>query len=372
ITGNYLMASILLLALGNAMADDVLEGTYNVTQVCTLVPTTTKLGSISSCTDYYTCTSSGPVKSSCASGYYYNYQTQQCAPQSQVNCFYGLDNPCAGQTTACWVPNEANCNAWYYCENETIGGHGYCPSGQWFNGAKGGCDYGSCTNSDSSSTGPVLTSVCQVVPPGIYFGTATNCSAWQLCTTTSSTPTTGNCATSVSNAFIVQTGSCGYKTEAGACDRIVSESPATGESCDGTEATKGDSSVCGTYYTCVNKVWVTQTCSSGQYYSTATEKCADRSVAVTTEGCNRCQDFNKMFANAAMPSNCSAYYYCNDYKQGTLSYCKYPAYFDENEQVCLDDPEQLPTYASSSGACPDGGSTSTGTTDANTGTTASG
>lgn len=194
------MASILLLAVGNALGADVIEGTYNVTQVCTTVPTNTKLGSISSCSDYYQCTSSGPVKSTCQSGYYYNYQTQQCAPQSEVSCYYGLDNPCAGMDgTTGWVPNLNNCQGWYYCNGTTLAGHGSCGAGQVFSGTKGSCVYGnpeSCS-STSGSTGPTLNSMCEVVPPGIYFGSVTNCTTWYKCKSGSSTPSTGQCTTSV-------------------------------------------------------------------------------------------------------------------------------------------------------------------------------
>lgn len=198
LVGNYLLASIVLLALGNALGDDVIEGNYNVTQVCTMVPTNTKLGSIATCTDYYVCTTSGPVKTTCESGYYFDLQNKVCNPQSQVKCYYGLDNPCAGQTTNTWVPNQENCQGWYYCESETLAGHGYCPTGQIFSSSAGRCDYGSSDSCiTSSGTGLSLTSYCQVIPAGIFFGSVTDCQTWQKCSSTGAI-STGSCKSTVS------------------------------------------------------------------------------------------------------------------------------------------------------------------------------
>lgn len=204
-TGNYLLASILLLALGNALGGDVLEGNYNVTQVCTTVPTNTKLGSISTCTDYYQCTSSGPVKYNCGSGYYYNYQTQVCAPQDQVKCFYGLDSPCAGMDGSVgWVPNQNNCQGWYHCNGTTLDGHGFCGTGEVFSGTLGRCIYGNpnLCSSTSTDSGPTLNSMCQVIPPGIYFGSVSDCKTWNKCKSGSNTASTGTCGTSVSSILL--------------------------------------------------------------------------------------------------------------------------------------------------------------------------
>ncbi|XP_060656287.1 peritrophin-48-like [Drosophila nasuta] len=352
--GTFLFATILCLALGNALAADVLEGSYNVTQVCTMVKTGTSLGSIQSCDYYYVCGSSGPVKTACSTGYSYNFRTQTCQPTAQVTCYYGMENPCAGKTGSSFVPKVNTCNGWYWCNGETIGNTGTCASGQKFDSTAQKCIYGSCLATDSTDEDS-LSSYCDVVPPGMYFGSVSNCKQWYSCSS-NGTLSTGDCA---SSAFIVQTGSCGYDTDAGACDRIVEA--ATPSSCTSSGTKAPSNTTCGTWYLCNGSTYVEQICPTGTYYDVGTEACVTRATATPAAGCNRCQYATTTFVNAVNDELCDTYYYCSDGKAGSVTTCPGERFFNEDIQAC-DNDSKLAAYVPTHGACKGASISSTSTT----------
>ncbi|KAH8271841.1 hypothetical protein KR044_007744, partial [Drosophila immigrans] len=354
--GNFLLATILCLALGNALAADVMEGSYNVTQVCTMVKTGTQLGSIQSCDYYYVCTSSGPVMSFCSSGYSYNYKTQNCVPEGQVDCYYGLENPCAGKTGANWVPNVSDCHSYFYCNNAAVAGHGTCGAGQRFESASQRCIYGSCGSADADTTGPSLVNFCSVVPPNMYFGATDNCQTWYYCNS-AGTQTTDTCKTS---AFIVSTGSCGYNNQPGACDRVVTAPVPT--SCTVKNEKAPDNTTCGNWYLCDGSTYQLQVCPTGTYFDVNTETCRLRQQATPAFGCNRCQYASVSFVNAVDDEQCSNYYYCSNGKNGNDSECPTGRFFNEDDQACAVI-SGLAGYVPTHGACKGAtATTSTGTT----------
>ncbi|KAL7741388.1 hypothetical protein ACLKA6_013827 [Drosophila palustris] len=359
-SGIYLLATILCLVLGSALGQQqpVLEGGYNVTQVCTMVKTGTQLGSSESCDYYYVCTKQGPVKQSCSSGYAYNFRTQTCAPASQVECYYGMSNPCAGKAGVCWVPDVKNpCVGWIYCANGNIAGQGSCAKGEKFDSANQRCNYGSCV-SDNIQSGPNQVDYCSVVPPGIYFGSPSDCKEWYYCSPSTGNLETGYCA---SSAYIVSSGSCGYDTAPGACDRVVSVPVPT--SCSRVGQTQGDPITCGNYYWCNGQTFELKQCAYGNYYDTTTENCVTRQTAVATPGCNRCQYATTSFVNAVDSNKCNTYYYCRNGNNGDVTTCPVNLFFNEADQACAP-AAQLPNYVSKNGACygatVDGSSTTPG------------
>ncbi|KAH8378212.1 hypothetical protein KR093_010160, partial [Drosophila rubida] len=344
ISGNYLLATILCLALSSALAADIMEGSYNVTQVCTMVKNGIQLGSIESCDYYYVCTKTGPVKTSCSSGYSYNYKTQNCMPSSQVECYYGLENPCAGKSGSNWVPNVNNCQGWFYCNGDKISGSGSCDPGQRFESASQRCIYGKCQVADSDALGPSLVNFCSVVPPNIYFGATDNCQTWYYCNS-NGVQTSDNCKTS---AFIVSTGECGYSNYPGACDRVVQAPVPT--TCTQKGVQEPDPTVCGNYYICDGSSFELYECPLGTYYDVLKLKCINRQSAVPVTGCNRCQDAPSPFVNAVDAKLCNSYYYCRNGEMGTISKCGPDSFFNEQLQACADD-TGLPAYVNANGAC---------------------
>ncbi|XP_034099422.2 peritrophin-48-like [Drosophila albomicans] len=340
--GYYLLATVLCLAVGNALATAVvLEGTYNVTQVCTMVKAGTRIGGTQSCDYFYTCTSSGPKKATCATGYTYNYKTQSCVPTGQASCYYGLANPCAGNTGNKWVPHVSNCQAWYWCNDDKIAGNGECADGLKFESATQRCVYGRCS-SNVAGSGDV--SICSVVPPNVYFGATDSCKTWNYCSD-SGVLSTSACN---SSAFIVSTGECGYSSYPGACDRVTSDPVPT--TCTTLGTKQADPEVCGSYYVCDGSIFQLNKCPTGAYYDVAKETCVLRQTAVPIATCNRCQDTYIGFANAVDDKLCNSYYYCEHGEHGSTSTCPTGKYFNEELQAC-DDDNDLATYVIDNGAC---------------------
>ncbi|EDV52468.2 peritrophin-48 [Drosophila erecta] len=349
-TGNLLLATILCLMGGQALGAAIIEGNYNVTAVCSAVSVGTQLGSIVSCQNYYVCQSTGPVLSSCQAGYSYDYKIGSCFPSDQVACYWGVENPCAGKTQT-WVPNTGVCGGWYYCIDGKSEGSGNCPSGQKFDVTTQGCVYGSCSNTQSTD-GIVLESLCDVVPPGIYFGDTGNCSTWHFCQSTSTGIVlhTSKCDLQSQTAFNVLTGECTYETP-NVCSRVTNvtlgDAPV---SCSPNGAKSPDPEVCGTYYVCTNNEKVATYCPTGYYYDVEKVGCVLRQNATPEKGCNRCQYATTMFVNAVNSDNCSTYYYCNSQGQNTLTTCPSDMFFDEQAQGCKSD-QYLSQYVETNGAC---------------------
>ncbi|XP_017080181.1 peritrophin-48 [Drosophila eugracilis] len=368
-TGKLLLVTILCLMGGSALAADVLEGTYNVTAVCTAVPTGTQLGSIESCQYYYVCQSSGPVNTTCQSGYSYDYKKSSCYPSSQVECYYGVENPCQG-LNGTWVPNTSVCGGYYYCDN-SVCRSGACPVNQVFDSTTKACKWGSCTTTADGTEGTVLNSLCDVVPPGFYYGDTSNCSTWNYCQSNSSGIFlhTGTCS-GKQTTFNVNGKSCDYKSSTD-CSRVTGNGMSSAPvSCDTNGAKKADASVCGTYYVCTNKQWVATYCASGYYYDETQEICVLRQTATPIAGCNRCQYASQSFVNAVDSDNCASYYYCNKQGVATSNTCPDDHFFNESVQGCVTSTEEvLAAYVKSNGACKGAtvdGSDSTDATEATT------
>ncbi|XP_068143142.1 peritrophin-48 [Drosophila tropicalis] len=356
-TGNSrLFFLVSLTILGSALSADVLEGNYNVTAFCTVVPVGTLLGSIVSCDYYYACTSTGPVNTSCSANYSFDLANQKCNPTDQVTCYYGVENVCASITGKGWVPNTGTCNGWIYCENGEYAGNGTCGSNQKFDEASSTCIYGKCPTVLATTDGPTLTSNCEVVPPDFYFGDTIDCKKWNYCTANKSAET-GECT---SSAFIVESESCGYDNN-NVCSRVTETElgTATGE-CGTNGAVKGDSSVCGTYLQCDGTYWQPLYCASGYYFDTLNQTCLPRQEAVATPGCDRCQYATKTWVNAVDNSTCSNYLYCKNGVGEPVS-CTSGNYFNEEKQGCVSN-STLVAYAADHGACHGAGSTSDNST----------
>ncbi|KAH8257516.1 hypothetical protein KR038_011024, partial [Drosophila bunnanda] len=346
--GKLLLATVLCLMGGSALGDVILEGNYNVTAFCSSVKPGTQLGSINSCNYYYVCSTSGPVLSQCQSGYAYDFAKSACAPASQVNCYWGVENPCGGKNGT-WVPNTSVCGGYHYCLNGANNGTSRCPSGQRFDSSISQCVYGSCNLVESDE--PNLSSLCDVVPPGIYFGDTGACDTWNYClsTTSGTTLKSGTC-TGTKSAFNVNTGNCDYPTVS-TCSRVT-DNPLSqiAASCSPNGALKADSTVCGQYYQCKNQQWTGVACPVNYYFDVNSNLCQPRQSATPYEGCNRCQYATTKFVNAVDDSNCANYYYCNSNGVGTLATCPENYYFNEERQGCVPD-STLSTYAANNGAC---------------------
>ncbi|XP_016955203.1 peritrophin-48 [Drosophila biarmipes] len=349
--GKLLLVTILCLMGGSALGEDILEGTYNVTAFCTAVKIGTQLGSLESCQKYYVCQSTGPVVAECQTGYSYDYKKSTCALSSQVDCYYGVAEPCAGKNGT-WVPNTAVCGGYYYCDNG-VGKAGSCPPNQIFNSVKVACDWGSCQSNLGDSDEIVLTSLCDVAPPNQYFGDTKDCATWNFCVSNSSGVflQTGKCPTAnKQDVYNAATQQCTYNTTS-VCTRVTGvplSSASTSCSTDGEK--QASATVCGTYSVCTKGKWVQQSCSTGYYYDVLQKICVTRQLATPEPGCNRCQYSDKQFVNAVNSENCSSYYYCNSNRDATLLSCPESYFFNEAVGACKSD-DEMEAYVKNNGAC---------------------
>ncbi|KAI8036675.1 hypothetical protein M5D96_010476, partial [Drosophila gunungcola] len=346
-----LLATILCLMGASALAaDPILEGNYNVTAVCTAVKTGTQLGSIESCQDYYVCSSSGPVKNSCQAGYSYAYTKSGCYPSSQVDCYWGLSEPCSGKNGT-WVPNTAVCGGYFYCDEGKSSAPKRCGSGQVFDASSKSCVWGSCNDNLVETEGTTLNTICDVVPPGIWFGDTQACDIWYTCqsTTTGIKQTSGTCPIKTPE-FNPQTQICGYPS-ATVCSRVtgipISDA---GVSCATNGDTKPDVTVCGQYLQCVNKQWTKVACAFGYYWDVESSGCKLREAATPVDTCNRCQFAKQSFVNAVDSDNCRNYLFCPSSGQPTALTCPEEHFFNEDIQGCAPD-SGLDTYVATHGAC---------------------
>ncbi|XP_026845375.1 peritrophin-48 [Drosophila persimilis] len=343
----FLSAAILCLAVGTALGDDVLEGNYNVTAFCTAVKTGTNLGSIVSCDYYYVCTSTGPQKAYCSSGYAFSLSTGSCTPVAQANCYYGVENPCLGRTGESWVPVTGTCNQYYYCLDGVNKGQGSCKGTQSFDKVSQQCVYGNCIAGSVDNDEPNLTNICEVVPYGKYFGDTQACDTWNYCQT-NGTLQSNKC----SSAYNVETGECVYAND-NVCSRVTDTPLGTAPTqCDTSGDVKPNDKICGSYYTCKGQTWVSVDCAYGYYYNVGTKSCVLRKTATPVAGCNRCQYATTTWVNAVSSTTCGTYYYCNN-GQASLQTCQDKYYFNENQQGCLStsDTTSFDTYVKNNGAC---------------------
>ncbi|KAH8309698.1 hypothetical protein KR067_000036, partial [Drosophila pandora] len=349
-TDKLLLATILCLMGTSALAQQaILEGNYNVTAFCNSVATGTQLGSIVSCEYYYVCQSTGPVQVNCTAGYAYNYTVQACQPANQANCFYGLDNPCSATSGKSFAPVSGSCNKYYACENGSSVGIGSCPVNTKFDSVSRDCIWGSCSTTQALTDTPNLNSLCEVVPPNIFFGTTESCDTWNYCTPGKADPSTSTCAYPTS-CFNVQKQICDY-TGPTVCNRVTDQpliSTTTG-ACTSNSEPKGSSTICSQYYKCQNQQWQTYNCGYGQYWDTTTQQCQARQTATPEAGCNRCEYASKQFVNAVDSGNCTNYYYCNN-GVATNLWCNSGMFFSEQKQGCVND-DTLSTYVLTNGAC---------------------
>lgn len=158
------MAMVALMLMGFTQAE------YNVTHYCQLVKPGTKLPSLDSCENYYTCLANGQITAdSCGSGQVFNKDVQQCGI---YKCF---DNPCQNEHKK-FVPSFTKCGEWHYCENSSSSGVGSCPKGQILD-----YDLQSCKHGDCSKNGGDTVNDCQIMPNGIYFADTKKCENWYKC-----------------------------------------------------------------------------------------------------------------------------------------------------------------------------------------------
>ena len=314
---------------------------YNITAQCLLVKSGTKLPSTESCANYYVCQNQGYTENICDNGYSFDKDRQSCQPAANVDCFYGLANPCLNKNVS-FVPQVGTCGGWIYCSNNAEAGRGNCPSGTVFK--SGDCVYGDCINeADKPDTSM---NICDVMPINTFFGNSVDCSQYQVCTQDQAVPVINSCTNGL--MYDVQINLCNYKSNTD-CSRVTNqETPIDNEPCPEEGATKPSEIKCSEYYSCIDNKWKVQSC-KGLFWDTRSNKCVGRQAATSAKNCDRCEGTSKQFVNAVDPK-CLAYTVCANGKKINAGNCD-SGYFDESAQACIETDAVPTAYANLNGAC---------------------
>lgn len=151
---------------------------YNVTLHCTLIKSGTKLPSADSCSAYYVCGANGKYETKdCGSGFSFEKNKQTCLSSSNVECYYGLENPCIGKN-ATHVPDVSGCGKWFYCLEGAVKGTGKCPTGQTLSAGK--CEYNDCKPGEETETETTVP-ICDIMPLDKWFGDTEDCATYVKC-----------------------------------------------------------------------------------------------------------------------------------------------------------------------------------------------
>jgi len=309
----------------------------NYNNVCALVPTNTMIASNDACNIYYQCNNGVATQQTCATGFSFSVQQQQCLPQSQVNCFANQSNPCEGRQIGTWAPKLGSCQEFYYC-SATGPQLGACPNNLNFDANKQMCDYITCQSTDSSddsseSTTTVVVNLCDFIQPHLYFGSPSACAGWNICQ--NGAMTSGTCR----SGFLFNTNimECDYPSDV-TCIQVTNDPelggspPVIGATCSQNGLTQAINNTCNAYYSCNGNNFVYTYCPAGLYYDTVSQTCVSRMNA--RNNCDRCQGTTSTFVNAYSNVSCTDYLYCKNGVEVLLGSCPNGAYYDESLGAC--------------------------------------
>ncbi|XP_013117386.2 peritrophin-48 [Stomoxys calcitrans] len=323
------------------------SGQLNMNHVCALVNNGLMIGSMEYCDTYYVCQNGKATHQQCASGYYFNKESQVCQPQDQVQCLAANAAPCSGFAVGQWAPVAGSCTDFYYC---SLNGpeRSTCPYGEYFNPTTQSCVYAdqyNCmqaappsepdttgTNSAEDSTEESISvslpiNLCILIQAGIYFGSPSSCSGWNKCN--NGVMISGICPNGLE--YNVLTMSCDYASSV-TCSQVTNDPYLTPNNCSTVNAMKAGPT-CDSYMVCDGTSYQINHCPSGEYYDMVSQTCVDRLEA--RNNCDRCEGTTKTFVNMYSAYNCSGYLYCVNGVEVSSGYCTNGTYFNEEEGACV-------------------------------------
>ncbi|XP_037937423.1 peritrophin-48 [Teleopsis dalmanni] len=317
--------------------------TVNMDHVCALVADNTLISTGSSCDSYYSCLGGVATLQSCPPTQYFSKDDQTCVPSSEMNCYSNGEDPCSGATVGTWVSVPGTCSDFYYC-SATGALRSSCPYGENFDTASQSCVFASqlpcgITDNGDDSPGIVSINLCTYMQNGMYFGNPTSCTGWNKCT--NNLMISGDCPTGFD--YNVQIGECDYPIDTNCSqvtyDPVLAGAVSSGGPCTTLNAMKAASN-CAGYYQCDGSNYQYYMCSSGLYYDTVSQTCVNRLLA--RNNCDRCYGTTESFVNMYSTTGCTGYLYCvKGVEQGT-GFCTTGMYFNEVAGACVNqDPEFL-------------------------------
>lgn len=168
--------------------------------VCALVNDGLMIADHATCDTYYMCQGGKATVQSCSPGNYFSKETQNCVAQDQVRCAAASSVPCSGYALGSWAPVSGSCTDFFYC-SASGPQRSTCPNGEYFNplqqacvypdqyycvansGSSDSADSNTSTNNDSGETITITEPInlCIFIKNGIFFGNPATCNGWNKC-----------------------------------------------------------------------------------------------------------------------------------------------------------------------------------------------
>ncbi|XP_033157479.1 peritrophin-48 [Drosophila mauritiana] len=300
--------------------------TFNATLICSLVVNGTKMNDPRACNAWIQCVDGIAVSGSCATGLFYDRESQKCLSSSSVKCL--SSDPCAALPTG-FAADPYSCNGYYYCKNGK-GTHGVCNTGMNYNSGTQDCirDFPCPDKMDPDS-------YCNILPDGVFVKDTDNCNGYQMCW--DGQVINGTCPGTF--YFKASTAQCDYPQNV-ECDFVPVPDIIEKGVCPETGGFISDNKTCNGYYYCKdlgNGEFSLEhgVCSDGRFFlATDGGACVPRSKVKC--GYDRCVGLGNSTIQLANESDdgCRGYSICQDgivIGQGT---CPQDEYFDEISQRC--------------------------------------
>ncbi|XP_061402717.1 peritrophin-48-like [Musca vetustissima] len=349
--GTHILTTLALVA-SLALATHGFSNKFNMNHLCALVNDGLMISSLDACDAYYECQGGKAARRICPTNSIFSKEHQSCMPQDQVQCAISSSVPCSGYTVGSWAPVAGSCTDFYYC-SQTGPMRASCPYGEYFNPVKQACVYpgeypcsgsstgmgvdtdisiedGSGEAADGSSISITITlplNLCNFIPNGIFFGSPSACSGWNKCV--DNVLQSGICANGME--YNVLTMMCEYP-QVVTCSQVTNDPFLVPNTCS-TKNTKKAGFSCDTYMVCDGSYYQIAQCPTGEFYDTVSQQCVDRAEA--RNNCDRCEGSTSSFVNMYSANNCTGYLYCVNGVEVASGYCANGSYFDERVGACV-------------------------------------
>ncbi|KAH8379326.1 hypothetical protein KR009_004188, partial [Drosophila setifemur] len=301
-------------------------GTFDPSVTCGLVINGTKMNDPRACNAWIECVDGLPVSGTCATGLFYDRESEKCLSSDSVKCV--SSDPCAQQPNG-FTADPYSCNGYYYCLNGK-GTHGACNTGMNFSPGTEDCirNFPCPAKMDPDS-------ICNILPDGVFIKDTTNCNGWQMCW--DGQVLNGTCPGTF--YFSASKAECEYPQDV-ECDFIPVPDIAESGVCPKAGVFVSDNRTCNGYYYCQEladgeMALEHGVCSDGRFFlATDGGSCVPRSkVKCDYDRCVGLGNSTIQLANES-DDGCRGYSICQDGVVIGQATCPQGEYFDEVTQRC--------------------------------------
>lgn len=321
------MKQLLLLL---CLAVPIIYGSFNVAEICKLIPNGIKFQDPSDCSQWYVCADGIPSQpNSCANGTYFDATNQACLEKDQATC---NKDPCGDQTSGIFVADPTSCTSYLYCMNG-VPARGVCPNNFNYDIVKKVCT--TPLNYECTNTTLNYQQLCLSIPDNIFIADSEDCQGWYTCK--KNLPSRGQCPAGY--LFDTTTAACNFTDNVECGSRSTAyittvQTPKPAGDCTNPGTYISDNKTCSGFYYCYHdgisgSFLMFGECNSDSFFDATERSCANRTLVDCTY--DRCIGGVKWVSVAN--TECKVYHRCDN---GYTGYCPedFP-YFDESTQHCV-------------------------------------